>query len=31
MLYVGFLVTAIGAGMVLYFKPPAELQRHQNR
>ena len=23
MLYVGFLVTAIGAGMVLYFKPPA--------
>ena len=23
MLYVGFLVTAIGAGIVLYFKPPA--------
>ena len=23
MLYIGFLVTAIGAGMVLYFKPPA--------
>ena len=23
LLYVGFLVTAIGAGMVLYFKPPA--------
>jgi len=23
MLYVGFLVTAVGAGMVLYFKPPA--------
>jgi hypothetical protein len=23
MLYVGFLVTALGAGMVLYFKPPA--------
>lgn len=23
MLYVGFLVTAIGAGMVLWFKPPA--------
>ena len=23
MLYVGFLVTAIGAGMVLYFKPTA--------
>ena len=23
MLYVGFLMTAIGAGIVLYFKPPA--------
>ena len=23
LLYVGFLVTAVGAGMVLYFKPPA--------
>jgi hypothetical protein len=23
MLYVGFLLTAVGAGMVLYFKPPA--------
>lgn len=23
LLYVGFLVTALGAGMVLYFKPPA--------
>lgn len=23
MLYVGFLITAVGAGMVLYFKPPA--------
>jgi hypothetical protein len=23
LLYLGFLVTAIGAGMVLYFKPPA--------
>ena len=23
MLYVGFLLTAIGAGMVLYFRPPA--------
>ena len=23
MLYLGFLITAIGAGMVLYFKPPA--------
>ena len=23
MLYLGFLVTALGAGMVLYFKPPA--------
>ena len=23
MLYLGFLVTAIGAGMVLYFRPPA--------
>ena len=23
LLFVGFLVTAIGAGMVLYFKPPA--------
>ena len=23
MLYVGFLITALGAGMVLYFKPPA--------
>ena len=23
LLYVGFLITAIGAGMVLYFKPPA--------
>jgi hypothetical protein len=23
LLYVGFLVTAFGAGMVLYFKPPA--------
>jgi hypothetical protein len=23
LLYVGFLVTAIGAGMVLYFRPPA--------
>ena len=23
LLYVGFLITALGAGMVLYFKPPA--------
>ncbi|HEX4916081.1 MAG TPA: hypothetical protein VFV51_19120 [Vicinamibacterales bacterium] len=23
MLYVGFLLTAVGAGMVLYFRPPA--------
>jgi hypothetical protein len=23
LLYLGFLVTAVGAGMVLYFKPPA--------
>jgi hypothetical protein len=23
MLYLGFLITAIGAGIVLYFKPPA--------
>ena len=23
MLYLGFLITAVGAGMVLYFKPPA--------
>ena len=23
LLYIGFLVTAVGAGMVLYFKPPA--------
>jgi hypothetical protein len=23
MLYLGFLITALGAGMVLYFKPPA--------
>jgi hypothetical protein len=23
MLYVGFLMTAVGAGMVLYFRPPA--------
>jgi len=23
MLYLGFVITAIGAGMVLYFKPPA--------
>jgi hypothetical protein len=23
LLYAGFLITAIGAGMVLYFKPPA--------
>ena len=28
MLYVGFLVTAIGAGMVLYFKPRLEIQHH---
>ena len=24
LLYLGFIVTALGAGMVLYFKPPAQ-------